>query len=274
MRSKVSFAAIFISLLLIVRPALGQIRNIDKFLDQCPGNDPAIARIRSDFEIRRDGVPTALPNCTEPVSLMPSASYTDELMLLQAIRVMYSMDRGMSGHLPWTSGTLYDWVKSKVGGINIVSSGGGPSCCVTFNGRLFINIGAHDDATREFDKKWIYLSVIVTVYGHEARHVDGFPHSSCCGIPNGCDDTFDAGNLSPYGLQWWLNKLWLDGTIDVGMGCQSPLELRDSTSWFVDQVSSTFPSRFCLARPPILSTPATPGGVCHDVQRRRAVRHR
>jgi hypothetical protein len=273
MRSNFAFALISTSLILVVQPAFGQIRNIDQFLDQCPSSDPALARIRSDFEIRRDGVPTALPACTEPVSLMPSAAYTDELMLLQAMRVMYSMDQGMHGHLPWTSGTLYDWVKSKVGGVNIVSSGGGPSCCVTFNGRPFVNIGAHDDATREFDKKWIYLSVIVTVYAHEARHIDGFPHSSCCGTSNGCDDTFDAGNLSPYGLQWWLNKLWLDGTIDVGMGCEPPLDLSNSTSWFIAQVNSTFPSRFCLTRPPVVSTPSTPGGACHDVKRRRAVRH-
>jgi len=267
------YAAV-LSLFLIATPAFAEIRNITTFLDQCPTRDPALARIRADFEIRRDGLPTSLPACTEPVSLMPSTQLTDELMLLQALRVMYYMDQGMHGHLPWTSGTLYDWVKSKVGGINIVSSGGGPSCCSTFNGKSFITIGAHDSDTLDFDKQWIYLSVLVTVYAHEARHIDGFPHSSCCGIPNGCDDTFDVSNLSPYGLQWWLNKLWLDGTIDVGMSCEVPRDLSNSTLFFMSQVNSQFSSRFCATRPPVVDPPPRPGGVCNDNSRRRAVTRR
>lgn len=259
-------------LLLFSTAAFGEIRNIDRFLDQCPSSDPALARIRADFEIRRDGVPAPLPACTEPVSLMPKGAYTDELLLLQSLRVIYAMDLGMSGHLPWTSGTLYDWLKTKVGGMNIVSAGGGASCCTTFNGRPFINIGAHDADTREFDKQWIYLSVIVSLWAHEARHVDGFPHSDCCGTPNGCDTSFDQHNLSPYGLQWWLNKLWLDGTIDVGLACERTAEYNDSAAFFLSQVNSTFASRFCAPKPPAVSAPAVPGGPCRDVQRRRAVR--
>jgi hypothetical protein len=27
--------------------------------------------------------------------------------------------------------------------------------------------------------------------------VDGFPHVSCCGIANGCDQTYDEKNLTP-----------------------------------------------------------------------------
>lgn len=265
--------AIIVLALFFTVTASGEIRNIKRFLDQCPASDPATARIRADFEIRRDGVPAALPTCTEPVSLMTKEAYTDELLLLQALRVIYSMDQGMSGHLPWTGGALYDWMKSKVGGINIHSSGGSASCCTTFNGRPYIDIGAHDADTREFDKQWIYLSVIVSVLAHEARHVDGFPHSDCCGTPNGCDLAFNPASLSPYGVQWWLNKLWLDGTIDVGMACEAPSELSNSTAWFLSQVNSTFPSRFCAPKPPVVATPATPGGPCRDSTRRRAAHH-
>jgi hypothetical protein len=272
MRSKLPFVSI--AFFLVIHPAFGAIQNITRFLDQCPTTDPALARIRGDFEIRRDGLPTALPSCTEPVSLMPTAAYTDELMMLQAFRVMYYMDQGMSGHLPWTSGTLYDWVKSKVAGVDIISSGGGPSCCSTISGKSFINIGAHDAVTLEFDKKWTYLSVMVSVYAHEARHIDGFPHSSCCGIANGCDNSFDAANLSPYGLQWWLNKLWLDGTIDVGMDCELPADLSDSTLFFLSQLNSQYSSRFCSTKPPSISAPPVPGGACRDTARKRAVGHR
>src|SRR5438045_8872558 len=107
--------------LLAARPAPAQIRNIRQFLDRCPQSDPAIAQIRADFQLRRGGVVVAeLPPCTEPVSAMATSSYSDELIVIQGLRVMYYMDRGMSGHLPWTSGTLYDWMKSKMVCIDIV----------------------------------------------------------------------------------------------------------------------------------------------------------
>src|SRR5437867_514445 len=95
-----------------------QIHNIRQFLDQCPQTDPAIAQIRKDFEVRRGGILVAeLPPCTEPVSAMPASLYSDELIVLQGLRVIYYMDRGQTGHLPWTNGTMYDWMKSKIGGI-------------------------------------------------------------------------------------------------------------------------------------------------------------
>ena len=50
---------------------------------------------------------------------MALSQYTDELIVLQGLRTIYYMDLGRSGHLPWTAGTLYGWMKSKIGGINI-----------------------------------------------------------------------------------------------------------------------------------------------------------
>ena len=129
------------------------IANIGTFLEACPDRDPAFSTIIHDFELRRDGLLVPLPTCREPISGMSTSQYTDELIVLQGLRVIYYMDRGQSGHLPWTTGTLYDWMKSKIGGINIVS-GGGSSCCVTYGGRLFINVGAEDDFNRDFDRRW------------------------------------------------------------------------------------------------------------------------
>lgn len=250
-------------------PAAAQIHNIRKFLDQCPQNDPAYAQIRTDFEIRRNGLATTIPPCTEPVSAMATSAYTDELLVVQGLRVVYYMDRGLSGHLPWTSGTLYDWMKSKIGGLNIVA--GGSFCCQSFGGKTFVAIGSQDDFNREFDKKWIGIAGNIDLYAHETRHVDGFPHSSCCGITNGCDNTFDTANLSPYGIQWWLNKLWLDGTINVGVSCLPPIEKNDALNWFLGAVNSQFASRFCTNKPAALAAPAVVGGPCLDKTRRRAV---
>ena len=282
---------------LVAATASGQITNIRRFLDQCPQNDPAFTRISADFQIRRNGLVVNVPPCTEPVSAMATSAYTDELIVLQALRVIYYMDRGQYGHLPWTNGTLYDWMTTRIGGIDIVQ--GGSFCCEVFGytppppppptfpptppplpppvpvRAVFIAIGAQDDFNREFDKMWRGIAGDIDLYAHETRHTSDFPHSSCCGIPGGCDNTFDIKQLSPYGVQWWLNKLWLDGTINVGMQCLPPIELHASIAWFRDAVGgSGFAARFCDVKPAVIDPPALPGGRCIDGQRLRAVAHR
>jgi hypothetical protein len=241
--------------------APGTITHIDTFLDQCPADDPALPQILSDFEIRHNGTPTSLPACSAPVSALPVAQYTDELIVLQGLRVMYYMDRGQSGHLPWTSGTLYDWMRSKVDGINIVD-GAGSSCCSVIDGKTFMNVGAQNDFNRDFDHSWMGISGNISLYAHEARHADGFPHVSCCGIPGGCDNSFDVQNLSPYGIQWWLNDLWLQGTINVGFACLSSAEVQAIVNWHLGALNSQLRDRFCTDPPATVSTPAEPGGPC------------
>lgn len=277
-------------------PAAAQIHDIRAFLNTCPQNDPAYARIRADFTLRRNGQIVDVPPCTEPLSAMPTSAYTDELLIVQGLRVIYYMDRGMSGHLPWTAGTLYDWMKSKIGGIEIVQ--GGSFCCLYYGPApplpppnpnptppppqpappldpkfLFIAVGAEDDFNREFDKKWIGIAGNIDLYAHETRHTDDFPHSSCCGIPGGCDDKFDPASLSPYAVQWWLNKLWLDGTIDVGVSCFATAERAEAANWFRSALDG-FAARFCTDRPPAVAVPALPGGACRNGERHRAAGRR
>jgi hypothetical protein len=234
------------------------IGNIDIFLSQCPTTDPAFAQIWSDFKIRRNGFAVAVPACRDPISTIPVEEYTDELIVLQGLRVAYYMDRGQSGHLPWTLGrTLYDWMKSKIVGIDI-RDGSGSSCCEDFGGPTII-VGAQDDFNRDFDRGWRGIAGNIDLYAHETRHVDGFPHDSCCGISNGCDESFDESKLSPYGVQWWLNALWLTGGINVGYACTPGAS--DDTDWF--QVAcSGFQMRFCSGKPPDEPRPVEPGGVC------------
>ena len=239
----------------------GPITNIGTFLDQCPTNDPALPQILQHFEIRRNGTAITLPSCSEPVSGLSVAQYTDELIVLQGLRVMYYMDRGQSGHLPWTPGTLYDWVRSKVDGINILD-GGGSSCCFLLDGKTFMNVGAQNDFNRDFDHTWMGISGNIALYAHEARHADGFPHVSCCGITGGCDPSFDANNLTPYAVQWWLNKLWLEGTINVGFACLGAAEVQETVNWHLGALNGQFRGRFCTDPPDTVSTPNQPGGPC------------
>ena len=63
----IALAMLALALGVIVRAETGAratpagIANIAAFLDQCPTNDPAYAQIRTDFELRREGVPVGAP---------------------------------------------------------------------------------------------------------------------------------------------------------------------------------------------------------------------
>jgi hypothetical protein len=238
-----------------------QIRSIKDFLDSCPKNDPAYEQIKKDFIIRRDGNVVNLDNikCIEPVSAMQLSDYSDELINLQALRTIYYMDFGMGGHLPWTEGTLYDWLKSKVGGVNITWGVENPMCCDTYDGKKFIDLPYITD----YVKMMIYrdfrgIASRISVLGHEARHVDGFDHVMCNGYLN--DQTFDVNNLSTFGIQWWLWDLWLT-KINVGVNCLEQGKAQDILQWELTGAESAS-ERFCDNKPPILTMPANAGGPC------------
>lgn len=237
-----------------------RILDIRRLLDVCPANDPSIAIIRADLEIRRNGQPTASPACTEPVSDMPVAQITDELVWQQVFRVAYYLDRGRSNYLPWTPLRFYDWVKSKIGGVNIADLGGSAagSCCVTFAGKLFIQSGLADDLNKRLGvRPQGALSKMALLLGHEVRHVDGFPHVSCC--PTGsCDQTYDETNLGPFGIGMYLARaLFITDTIPTGLECEYAgvaLNARDQ----LFTTYSTSGNLFCSAKPPTVAAPATP----------------
>ena len=251
-----------IALLLQAGPACAQIDNIERFLGKCPTDDPAISQILADFNIRTNGVVVTQFPCTEPISSMALSNYTDPLIVLQGLRVIYYMDRGRSGHLPWTSGSLYDWMKSQIKGIDISSDSGGSFCCESFPDGTYMVVAAQNDPNRDFDRSWPGISGNIGLYAHETRHVAGHGHSSCCGIAGGCDDTFDTNDLSAYAVQWWLNKAWLQGDINVGFSCADPSAVLEAANWHLGSCNSVFRSRFCTNQPPLLSMPIHPGGNC------------
>lgn len=244
-----------------IPPLFLSIENPKEFLDECPTNDPFISTVRADFEIRRNGVPVGGIPCTEPVSAMPLSQYTDELILLQGLRVMHYMDHGQSGHLPWTPGTLYDWMKSRIGGINISTTAPYSFCCESYGGKAFIVVKSSDDFNRDFDRRWEGITGNIALYAHEARHVDGYGHISCPG--SSADDmNFDQGNLTTRGVQWWLEKLWLDGDIYAGFSCLDLAESQEIANWHRNSANSVFRDSFCSTKPPILPMPDLPGGQC------------
>jgi hypothetical protein len=233
-----------------------QISDIKSFLNLCPTKDPIVDTILKDFEIRLNGkIVTEYP-CTEPVSAMNVLNYSNPLIYLQTLRVIYYMDRQITcPHLPWTDTTLYVWMKNKVGGINIKDGVTGGYCCEVIGGKKFFVTSNQNDSNREFDKKWIGISGNIDFFAHEVRHADGngYGHSSCCGITSGCDAEYNEKYLGAYGIQYWIIKSWLTGFINVGARTShSEAEINEIINWHLSALNVSR-TRFCSSIPPVIN---------------------
>ncbi|MFN8491729.1 MAG: hypothetical protein U0350_29285 [Caldilineaceae bacterium] len=240
----------------------GGIANIKQFLDKCPQNDPIYSKLRSDFILRKNGVPIGEIACTEPVSNL--SPYRQEVEFLQALRTIYYMDNGVPGQLPWTSLTLYTWLKSKIRGINFSDAAIHSHCCIKFDGETYMETPTGDVTQFRLDE----IIPIVGVIFHEARHADGFPHNSDCGVPSGCDETYDVNNLSAYGMQVWLSEQWLSGNIHIGFSCLDNSHIGNEDSEldkfvnYLEDYHDGFISRFVNNKPIAPANINYPGGVC------------
>jgi hypothetical protein len=250
---RVHFISVFV--LFFNNTLFAQINDIKSFLDQCPTNDPIVDTILKDFEIRLNGnIVTEFP-CYEPVSSMNVLNYSNPLIYLQTLRVIYYMDRNMiCPHLPWTDTTLYVWMKNRVDGINIRDGVPGGYCCEVINGKTFFVTGNPDESNRAFDKKWIGISGNIDFFVHEVRHTDGnYGHSSCCGISGGCDAEYNENNLGAYGVQYWLIKSWLNGFINVGARTShTEPEIKEIINWHLSALNVSR-TRFCSNIPPVIN---------------------
>ncbi len=240
------------------------ITNIDFFAEQCPTLDPAIDEIRSDFRITVDGVDIEEVNCEEPISSQPLEAFTDELRLLQVLRTAYYIDKDRSGHLPWTELGLYDWLKSKVGGFNISSTARYNSCCGTWaNGDRYITLITQSPEDVKFLIGWPLLGGVALLM-HEARHLDGFGHTSCCEVGAGaCDLRYDESNLSPYAIQHWLYRSYFQGFLYTGYTCLDSDRAEYIGGHLVRGANNYIP-RFCESPPPVVDDVIT--APCLDCQ--------
>ncbi len=252
------------------------IENIETFLDTCPQRDRMYERFIEDFQIRRNGIvvdPDTIP-CTEPVSEMPIEEYSDELTVLQAIRAIYYMGRGHApGFFPWTDGTMYDWMRSRIGGFNICDSpsddpncsGAGTAwagrCCNLYDERILFQSRADDEMNRDYRRTWSGLAGKIQLYAHEVRHRDDYPHVGCstCPAPNNCDQNYDESSLSTFSVSYWLQRAWANGDLYAGYAClpsASVIAQRHVNN------ANGFSDRFCGTAPPEVSVPTLPGGEC------------
>ena len=104
---------------------------------------------------------------------------------------------------------------------------------------------------------------MVGLIGHERRHADGIGHVSCKGSDN-MDQTYDEKNLSAFGVQWWLNRAWLTGTINIGIGCLAKDKIEEIADEHLMETEGWRDGRFCDSPPPVLTKPALVGGKCDE----------
>jgi hypothetical protein len=236
------------------------IANIRKLIDSCPSEDYATGVILSNLELRRNGVPVTDFTCTSPVSAMPDGALTNELAAMQVLRTIWWMDQGRTGHLPWTSGTLYNWMRTRVNGFDLRDDTVYSYCCENYGGKIFVIVKADTPDDLPFRRTWRGIRFALELYAHEARHRDNYPHISCPTDAAADDMNFDVNHLTTRGVQWWLAKLFLDGTVNVGGACNLE-DYADILRWGESDVD-VYRDRFCNIQPPLVTLPAFPHGKC------------
>jgi len=250
----------------VVQSVITGIHGIESFLEKCPTNDPAYAQITQDFELLADGQPDLSPiTCTEPISTLPIAQLTDELIAFQVLRTGFYMSIGTEGKLPWTPKSLYAWMASSISGIDFRTAATNFSCCEVINGKVYFVAIRQDAVQRDFKRTWIGISGSVDVYAHEIRHLTGPGHvTGCSAVPPGvlgCDATYDLTNLSSYGVEYWLESNWATGYLNIGIGCSSFATAMAYATWDATSANG-FVDRFLTNAPPFVTAPQPYGGPC------------
>jgi hypothetical protein len=108
------------------------------------------------------------------------------------------------------------------------------------------------------------MAEFIALMMHERRHADpgGYLHTGCCAIgPGACDQEYNESDLSPYGIQWWLRRQWIEGGLYTGYACLSAPEVNDIKT-FLRNTDNQERDRYCQNPPPFLTDANNPAGMC------------
>jgi hypothetical protein len=274
------------------------IKNIAAFLQVCPTADLAYPTIARDLSIRFDGnavdssalskdVNQVCAYMKSPSGSAPSLRQDTEYSVLQALRTIYHMNnqvtQGVNGcayPYPWTgNGSLYGWIVQNIGGVDIRDDITEADCCDSYNGRLFIDftVETADNVANDRLLPWATVAVRITGIAHETRHAQGsaYNHTTCApnppcpsqdgGTNPSCDASYNEANLSPYGIQYWLLRAWVNGIVTVGDQCLPGDQAQQTASLFVQSANSyadTSNGNFCSNPPPVIAVPTRAPGPC------------
>jgi hypothetical protein len=187
---------------------------------------------------------------------------------MQTFRMVYYMSQGTAGKLPWTSLSLYEWMKSQVAGVNFHAEAGFSACCEIIDGKKYIIISRMAASSRDFYRNWESISGWMALFAHEARHASGVSHVNGCPAfplptdPVGCDETYDLNNLGSYGIQYWLFAGLARGSINVGIGC-APAATAESLASFAARSANVYLTQFVTNAPPSVTATTPYGGPCY-----------
>ena len=210
-----------------------EVVDLEDFLSVCPLEDPNISIILSDFEFRLNGDVINQFPCEEPFYLMDRPSdlglaseHFTQTTYLQALRFLYYLDYDNPHIVPWSQERLYDWVGSKLDALDIVDGVAGGRFCGNVNGSNKATFGNLRESSNpnlfNFSNNLFegFRNINFALLLHEARHADGFPHTSgCCTLGRVCDDQLDLNNPSAYGIMvWWKQAQW-EGIYNFNAEC-------------------------------------------------------
>jgi hypothetical protein len=219
--------------MLVSTHSLGGIKDWDAFFETCPTDDPIFEKLASDFAlmINEEWIDPFSLTCTSPVSEIPIDDWNDALIIYQTFRFIYHMDFGKTDYLPWTSLSLYDWMRQGVDGVHLKDGVSGGYCCDRIEGKRLIVAGTSDELGREFRRS----NAREIILFHERRHADpDAPRHSedCCEYSPGCDQKYDLENLGAYGVTKWISEQYASREIDFG-GCNVDLNqfLINNANW-------------------------------------------
>ena len=187
----------------------------EAFMFSCP--TPAeVAAIDRELELRFIDDPTA----GEPLACSEEAGSVDltevQMGAYQTLRLLKGAM--FSEPLPWTRGSLWDWLVATIDGIEFDSNVATSFCCRGRN--IVVRTFFETDASGEFVSGWTWIYAYryperllagyaavsgIQLYVHEARHAEGPGHT--CGIGN--DQTFaemGAWAYVYYTLLWFEQK--------------------------------------------------------------------
>lgn len=106
--------------------------------------------------------------------------------------------------VPWTAGTVYDWVRRTIPAGIVVESSGNSYSCLGCSGPIHVAYSSQSLLGPTVDR------LIVTLIVHEARHADGWPHT--CGRDTSYFNAFvrdrSVAEMGGFGVQYLL-AYWL-----------------------------------------------------------------
>jgi hypothetical protein len=190
-----------LSMLAVEAQPLSVAPAIDDLLTTCP-TQQELDRFNADFDIFFDPAANLPPYACQN-GRDPGGSVNPLLAVYQALRAMDALT--FDQPLPWTSLSLYDWLKSTITGFNIAPVQ--YSGCCDAQGRIVLKsdlLSQPSYAAWLEPQQSVGLMHFAGLIVHETRHAEGKPHT-CNGTEDATLSEMGAWAAQYYFFLWMAN---------------------------------------------------------------------